>query len=226
MNDPETDVLEATPTEDDGELAPASSAVDGDQPETAPESIVEALLFSTDNPLSPGKISQILEAATPGDVKKHIQTLNGRYEESGSAFRIESIAGGFRMFTLPVYNRWLSKMHTHRAESRLSPAALETLAIVAYKQPVLRADIESIRGVAVGDMMGRLREMKLTKIVGRAEEIGRPLLYGTTTRFLEVFGLSSLKDLPKLDQDAVEKVPQLKIPQAQEPPDSQDETSE
>ncbi len=226
MNDPESDILELPPTDDGGKQTPAGLAADGDQPETAPESIVEALLFSTDSPLSPGKIAQILDTATPGDVKKHIQTLNQQYEDSGSAFRIESIAGGFRMFTLPIYNRWLSKMHTHRAESRLSQAALETLAIVAYKQPVLRADIESIRGVAVGDMMGRLREMKLIKIVGRAEEIGRPLLYGTTTRFLEVFGLSSLKDLPKLDQDAPESVPKLKIPQAQEPPDPQDETPE
>jgi segregation and condensation protein B len=90
-------------------------------------------------------------------------------------------------------------------------AALETLAIVAYKQPILRADIEAIRGVAVGDMLVRLRDVNLVRIVGRAEEIGRPLLYGTTTRFLEVFGLSSLKDLPKLDADNPEAVPKLTL---------------
>jgi segregation and condensation protein B len=83
------------------------------------------------------------------------------------------------------------------------------LAIVAYKQPVLRADVEAIRGVAVGDMLVRLRDMNLIRIVGRAEEIGRPLLYGTTTRFLEVFGLGTLKDLPKLDPDSPDAVPKL-----------------
>ena len=117
------------------------------------------------------------------------------------------------MLTLPVYDRWVSKLHKARAESRLSQAALETLAIVAYKQPVLRVQIEAIRGVAVGDMLVRLREMNLVRIVGRAEEIGRPLLYGTTRRFLEVFGLGSLKDLPKIDQDHPDAVPPLKVPE-------------
>ena len=104
---------------------------------------------------------------------------------------------------------WIATLHQSRADSRLSQAALETLAIVAYKQPALRADIESVRGVAVGDVLNRLREMNLVRIVGRAEEIGRPLLYGTTTRFLEVFGLSSLSDLPKLDPDQPDRVPPL-----------------
>jgi len=117
------------------------------------------------------------------------------------------------MLTLGVYDHWVAKLRKARAESRLSPAALETLAIVAYRQPVLRADIEAIRGVAIGDMVVKLREMNLVKIVGRAEEIGRPLLYGTTTRFLEVFGLKALKDLPKLDEDDPDAVPALKPPE-------------
>jgi len=115
------------------------------------------------------------------------------------------------MLTLPVYNNWVKKLQKARGETRLSGAALETLAIVAYKQPVLRADIEVVRGVAVGDMLVRLRDMNLVRIVGRAEEIGRPLLYGTTPHFLEVFGLGSLKDLPKIDPQRPDEVPALKV---------------
>ena len=182
-------------------------------PEVTTESIVEAVLLSTDVPLPVGKICEVLGAKEAGDVKRSIETLNRRYEQQGASFRIGLIAKGYQMLTLPVYDRWVSKLHKARAESRLSQAALETLAIVAYKQPVLRAQIEAIRGVAVGDMLVRLREMNLARIVGRAEEIGRPLLYGTTRRFLEVFGLGSLKDLPKIDQDHPDAVPPLKVPE-------------
>ena len=104
------------------------------------------------------------------------------------------------MLTLPAYNTWLTKLVRTRNDARLSPAALETLAIVAYKQPVLRAEIEDIRGVQCGEVINRLREMNLVKIVGRAEDLGRPMLYGTTKRFLEVFGLASLEDLPQVEQ--------------------------
>ncbi len=103
------------------------------------------------------------------------------------------------MLTLPAYNNWVSKLLSLRRETKLSPAALESLAVVAYRQPVVRADIEAVRGVAVGDVLNRLREMGLVKIVGRAEVIGRPMLYGTTRKFLEVFGLATLEDLPKVD---------------------------
>lgn len=178
--------------------------------EVTAESVVEAILFSTDVPLPASRMAQLLGAGDAGDVKQHIKTLNERYEQTGVAFRIESIAKGYQMQTLPAYNHWVSQLHRVRANSRLSPAALETLAIIAYKQPVLRAQIEAIRGVAVGDMLVRLREMNLARIVGRAEEIGRPLLYGTTTKFLEVFGLRSLKDLPKIDEDNPDAVPPLK----------------
>ena len=180
-------------------------------PEVTTESIVEALLLSTDEPLPPGKIAQLLGAGDADDVRRHVETLNEGYARSGAAFRIEAIAKGLQMLTLPVYNHWIHKLNKARADSRLSTAALETLAIVAYKQPVLRADIEAIRGVAVGDMLVRLRDMNLVRIVGRAEEIGRPLLYGTTTRFLEVFGLSSLADLPKVDGDQPNTVPKLTV---------------
>ena len=186
---------------------------DGAQFALAPESIIEAVLLSTDAPLPGSKIAQIVGGCDAKDVQKHIESLNARYEQMGCSFRIEAIAKGYQMLTLPTYNPWISKLHKARADSRLSPAALETLAVVAYKQPVMRADVEAVRGVAVGDMLGRLREANLVKIVGRAEEIGRPLLYGTTTRFLEVFGLGSLKDLPKLDPEKSDGIPLLRVMQ-------------
>lgn len=167
--------------------------------EVTTESVVEAILFATDAPVSAAKIAQILAVGTAGDVKDHIQSLNDKYVESGMAFRIDHIAKGYQMLTLPAYKPWLTKLLRVRGETRLSPAALETLAVVSYRQPVLRAEIESIRGVAAGDMLNRLRELNLVKIVGRAEEIGRPMLYGTTKHFLEVFGLGTLDDLPEIE---------------------------
>ena len=190
---------------------PAESLLEKELPEVTTESIVESILFSTDAPLSAGRIAQLLGIGDVNDVKKHIETLNARYERNGSSFRIQSIAKGYQMLTLPVYNNWVQKLHKTRHDAKLSSAALETLAIIAYKQPILRVNIESIRGVAAGDMLVRLREMNLVRIVGRAEEIGRPLLYGTTNRFLKVFGLSSLKDLPKLDDDRPDEVPPLRM---------------
>jgi len=164
------------------------------------ESVIEAILFATDKPIPARRLAQLLGIGDGNDVRRHVAALNERYEQTGASFRIEMIAKGFQMLTLPVFDRWIGKLVKSRKESRLSPAALETLAVVAYKQPVMRAEIESIRGVAGGDVLARLREMKLVTIVGRAEEVGRPLLYGTTNRFLEVFGLSSLKDLPQVDE--------------------------
>jgi len=183
----------------------------------APELIIEAVLLSTDVPLPGGKLAQIVGGCNASDVQKHIETLNAKYEQMGCTFRIEAIAKGYQILTLPAYNPWISKLHKARADSRLTPAALETLAVIAYKQPAMRAAIEAVRGVAVGDVLGRLREVNLVKIVGRAEEIGRPLLYGTTTRFLEVFGLASLKDLPRLDPEKPDEIPALKV--VEETPD-------
>lgn len=174
-------------------------------------SVVEALLLATDSPLTGAKIAQILGSGTARDVATSVEELNERYANVGCSFRIQVLANGFQMTTLPDYDPWVGKLHKARAESRLSTAALETLAIVAYKQPVLRADVEVVRGVAVGDMLVRLRDMNLVKIVGRAEEIGRPLLYGTTNKFLEVFGISSTKDLPPIDTERPNDIPSLKV---------------
>lgn len=171
----------------------ASEEADVDD-ETA--ATVEAILFATDSPLNAGRIAQVAELPRRAMAKRAVEQLNARYAEMGCAFRIEQIAGGYQMLTLAEYNDVLSNLLRARKESRLSQAALETLAIIAYRQPILRADVEAIRGVACGEVLRGLMERGLIKIVGRAEVLGRPMLYGTTRRFLEVFGLASLKDLP------------------------------
>lgn len=168
--------------------------------EITTERVVEAVLFASDAPLPLSKIVSILGVGSARDVRGHIKTLNERYEKTGASFRIEQIASGYQMLTLPVYNTWIRRLKQNNKDNKLSQPAMETLAVVAYKQPVVRADIEAIRGVAAGEMLNRLRELGLIKIVGRAEDVGRPMLYGTTKRFLEVFGLSSLEDLPAVEE--------------------------
>jgi segregation and condensation protein B len=163
------------------------------------ESAIEAVLFASDEPLSAERLANIVDTTTK-QIRQHIKNLNDKYQANNNAFRIEQIAGGYQMLTLSTYNHWLKKLLRVRGDSKLSPAALETLAIIAYKQPVIRADIEAIRGVAVNELVRSLMEKGLVKIVGRAEVLGRPMLHGTTKKFLEVFGLNSLKDLPKNEE--------------------------
>jgi segregation and condensation protein B len=183
--------------------------------ELTPAQIIEALLFAADAPLSAAKLAELLGAGTPTEVRLHIAALNDRYRDAGLSFRIESIARGFQMMTQPEFRPWLAKLDKHRDRTRLSEAALETLSIVAYKQPIIRADVEAIRGVACGEVLNRLREMGLVKIVGRAEVVGRPMLYGTTRKFLDVFGLTDLDDLPSMETLTIRRA--LKAPEAGPP---------
>lgn len=167
---------------------------------------VEAALLTTDRPMTAAKLGDLLGNVGAKAIQDAADGLNKLYKETGRSFRIEKVAGGLQVLTLPQYADVLSELHKTRAQMRLSPAAMETLAIIAYQQPIMRAQIENIRGVACGEVLRSLMERHLVKIVGRAEEIGRPMLYGTTKGFLEVFGLSGLKDLPKVEKS---KVPQL-----------------
>jgi len=167
---------------------------------------VEAALLTTDRPMTASKLSDLLGGFGVKAIHDAADSLNKVYEDTGRSFRIEKVAGGLQVLTLPQYADVLSELHKSRAQTRLSPAAMETLAIVAYQQPIMRAQIESIRGVACGEVLRSLMDRHMVKIVGRAEEIGRPMLYGTTKGFLEAFGLSGLKDLPKVEKS---KVPQL-----------------
>jgi len=163
------------------------------------ESVIEAVLFASDESLTAARISNITDSSTK-QITDIIKELNKKYQANNNSFRIEKIAGGYQMLTLPGYNLWLQKLLRVRSDNKLTAAAMETLAIIAYKQPAIRADIESIRGVASGEMIRSLMYKGLVKIVGRAEVLGRPMLYGTTKKFLETFGLNSLKDLPKIEE--------------------------
>jgi segregation and condensation protein B len=163
------------------------------------ESVVEAVLFASDEPLTATRLADIV-GTNVKQLRKHIDDLNEKYKTNNNAFRVEQIAGGYQLLTLNGYNHWLKKLVRARDEGALSQAALETLAIIAYKQPIIRADIEAIRGVAAGDMIRNLMYKGLVKITGRAEVVGRPMLYGTTKKFLEIFMLNSLNDLPKAEE--------------------------
>jgi segregation and condensation protein B len=186
-----------TPADTEGQEADSPKGKAGAEP-TA-ESVVEAVLFASDEPLREARLADIAGIHVR-QIRRHIKSLNDRYQAGNNAFRIEQIAGGYQMMTLSCYNHWLNKLLRVRDAGKLSPAALETLAIIAYKQPVIRADIEAIRGVAASEMVRNLMYKGLVKIVGRAEILGRPMLYGTTKKFLEVFGLNTLKDLPKIEE--------------------------
>lgn len=130
-------------------------------------------------------------------VAEAVDQLNAQYAETNRTFRIESVSGGRQMLTIAAFGPVLARVKGQRAQTRLSQPALETLAIIAYRQPILRAQLEAIRGVACGEVLKSLIDRRLVKITGRAEEVGRPMLYGTTPEFLRVFGIASLSDLPQ-----------------------------
>ena len=189
-----------------GDCGPEGEARNPESPDAPPcadhpiTARIEALLLSTDRPMSDGKIAELLaiglEEGGTAAIRAAIEELNQHYEQTGRSFRVESVAGGRQILTLPAFGPVLHRLHRDRMQTRLTPAAMETLSIVAYRQPILRAEIEAIRGVASGEVLRGLMERRLLKIVGRAEELGRPMLYGTTREFLRVFGLASLDDLP------------------------------
>ncbi len=186
--------------------AEAAEGIEAEQRESTEQErpelkrVVEALLFSSDRPVSTGRIAQLCDAEDGHEVRSIIGELQREYAEEGHAFRVEEIAGGFQVLTHPRYAPWVSRLHTSQQQESLSQAALETLAIVAYRQPVTRAEVEDIRGVHCGHMLRSLVDKRLIKVTGRADELGRPMLYGTTRHFMEAFGLRSLKDLPRREK--------------------------
>ncbi len=164
------------------------------------KSIVEAMLFASDSPLSLYRISSILKDVRPAEVRSIIDQLNQEYSERNQGFSIREIASGYQMYTLPEYTFWVNQIFDHRKKQRLSQAALETLAIVALKQPLIRSEVEHIRGVNCEGVLHTLLEKNLITVVGRERKAGRPLLYGTTKEFLSYFGLKSLEDLPRVEE--------------------------
>jgi segregation and condensation protein B len=161
--------------------------------------IVEAVILGSPEPISAQRVAAVIPYCKPARVKALVEDLNAEYAEQGRSFEIAEIAGGYQVRTLPEFATYLQQIQPQRP-LRLSKAALETLAIVAYRQPVTRAEIEDVRGVDAGAVVRGLLDRKLLRIAGHKEVPGRPMLFGTTRRFLEVFGLEKLEDLPSLRQ--------------------------
>ena len=164
---------------------------------------LEALLFSAGDPVAPEELEQALRASvapelTAADLEEALAELREHLDARGAIYQLQFTAGGWRLLTRPAYHPTLGQFFKQQSGKRLSRAALETLSIVAYRQPVTKADIEAIRGVGVDYAIGKLLERDLVAIVGRDAGPGRPLLYGTSPQFMDYFGLGDLADLPKL----------------------------
>ncbi len=167
---------------------------------------VEAVLFLSKSSLSPRKLAQLAHLADATEARTLVRELNSTYESFGRAIRVEQIAGGYRLMTRPALAPWLSRLGHVPPPTRLSTPMMETMAVVAYRQPVSRADIEAIRGVACGELLRQLMEKDLVRIAGRSEELGRPYLYGTTRHFLQLFGLANAESLPPIQWHTLHEV--------------------
>jgi segregation and condensation protein B len=161
------------------------------------KAIIESLIFASDTPLAPEKIRVVFPEVEKKEIKEIIDQLVSEYNERDGGIFLQEVAGGFQFRTNPELGQWIKKLKSTKPHS-LSPQAMETLAIVAYKQPIVKSEIESIRGVDVGGPLKSLLDKKLVRIVGRKDVPGKPIIYGTTRRFLEVFNLKDLLDLPNL----------------------------
>jgi segregation and condensation protein B len=159
--------------------------------------VVEALIFSSDIPLPMNQIQNIIEKTSVGEIKKAIEELNLEYKQTNRTFSIVQIGGGFQLVTRESYNQWIRKLLHKRIKSKLSQAALETLSVIAFNQPVSKSDIEAVRGVNCDGVIRTLLERKLVTIKGRSDGPGRPLLFITTKEFLRYFGVNNISDLPK-----------------------------
>lgn len=168
---------------------------------TARRRRLEAILFLAREPLNSRRLAQLAELQDGTEARSLIRRLNDHYRRVQRSFRIEQVAGGYRMMTRPQFAGWLRRTNDDSGTPRLSAPALETLAVVAYRQPVLRAELEAIRGVSCGELLRQLMDRNLVRISGRSEELGRPFLYSTTRTFLTAFGLNSLDDLPPASVD-------------------------
>jgi len=159
--------------------------------------IVEALIFASDVPISAKKIADLEEELDSRKIKKIVEGLNSDYQKSKRAFFIANVAGGFQLNTRKDFTPWLKKLFKGRLRTRLSQASLESLAIITFKQPLSRVEVDAIRGVNSGGVIKNLLERNLVCIAGRSEGPGKPLLYGTTKEFLRYFGINDIADLPK-----------------------------
>jgi segregation and condensation protein B len=160
---------------------------------------LEAVLLIADEPLPTRRLVDVVGLADATEARRLIDRLKELYDADDTAFQIEELAGGYQLLTRPRYHPWLARLKRTGHELRLTPTSLETLAVIAYKQPIMRAEVEKVRGVSCGEVIRQLMEKGLVRVAGRHDSLGRPQLYGTTKRFLQVFGLNTIKDLPEVD---------------------------
>jgi len=165
-----------------------------------PDQIVEATLFASQTPLTPAELSRADEALDVTTVREALQALRERYDSEEHAFQVYQLGDGFQILTRPEFAPYLERFDSVPRPPTLSRAALETLAIIAYRQPIGRIEVEEIRGVATASVLRTLQDWELIEVVGRAEGLGRPLLYGTTAHFLDHFGFQSLDELPRPEE--------------------------
>jgi len=161
---------------------------------------LEAVLFLSHEPISTRKLANLANLADGTEARTLLRELGRRYQRRSGAMQVVDVAGGVQLLTKPQLAPWIRRLHGDLEEMTLSAPALETLSVVAYRQPVVRAEVEAIRSVQCGEILRVLMERDLLRIVGRADELGRPFLYGTTKKFLQVFGLRRLEQLPGIDQ--------------------------
>ena len=172
------------------------------------KSIMEALLFITDQPISLRSFVELFDQEFPlQEIHAMADEITRTYQEQASALELREIAGGWQFSSRPEFGPWIRKLLKDRLTYRLSSSAMETLSIIAYKQPITRSEIEEIRGVEVLAVLDTLLERRLIRIAGRKETVGRPLLYGTTPDFLKSFGLNDLEDLPSIESLASGTLP-------------------
>ena len=178
----------------------------------APMQRLEAVLFMSRRPLASRKISQLAHLEDGTQARTMIKQLNERYDQAGRAFHIKKVAGGYQLLTRPQFSSWIRRFEHIPHPLRLSTSALETLTVVAYRQPITKAEIEAIRGISSGEMLRQLLDSNLIKIVGRSEKLGRAFLYATSKDFLTGFGFNSLKDLPRASQLVGQGLPEWAQP--------------
>jgi segregation and condensation protein B len=198
------ELLEPEEMEEESVESQADSEISSDTdqlPDEKLRAILEVLLLVSDKPLSVSKIREIFDGVTQKKIGELITQTKQRLADSDFPYQIREVGGGFVLSTLPEYAEWIRKLYAPKLKSsKLSQAALETLAVVAYKQPVTRAEIEAIRGVNVDSTLKTLLDKRLAEIVGYKDVIGKPATYGTTNEFLLHFGLNSLSDLPSIEE--------------------------
>jgi segregation and condensation protein B len=180
--------------------------------------MVEAALIAADEPLTTRRLTTAAGLTDATEARRLVLRLQALYQQDGSAFQVEELAGGWQLLTKPEYHPWLSRLRRAGAEARLTPAMREALTIVAYRQPITRADLDAVRGVQSGDVLRQLMERGLVRIAGRDDSLGRPQVYGTTKKFLQAFGFKTIRDLPPAE--GVGSAPKESVQEADEDEDS------